>query len=440
MTYKEARVYLDKASKYGSVLGLDTIRGLLDELGNPQDDLEFIHIAGTNGKGSVLAYISTILSEAGIRTGRYISPSVNSYLEKIQTDGREIPEDVFTELVEEVKKAIARMETKGAAHPTVFEIETAIAFLYFKREACRIVVLETGLGGLLDATNIVKTTKMAVFSTISRDHTGILGDTLKEIAKTKAGIIKPGCVVVSAPQEAEVQAVLEERAALLHCPVIFAEPEELKLEKESWKEQRFSYKWLRHAQISLAGRFQIINAATAVEAADLFLQKEYKIPKEKREEIIRRGLENTRWPGRFTCIAEHPAVIVDGAHNEDAAIRLRETVEAYFPGKKLIFIMGVFKDKEYGKIAKIMAPLAKQIYTVELPDRQRSLAAEELKHVLELYCGRDCNVTVAGTPEHALESALDRADREDVILVFGSLSYLGRIMSECAKRNKGDKK
>ena len=226
MTYKEARVYLDEVSKYGSVLGLDTIRGLLRELGNPQDDLKFIHIAGTNGKGSVLAYTSTILSEAGYRTGRYVSPTVVSYLERIQIDGKWIPEDEFAELVEEVKKAIARMEARGEASPTVFEAETAVAFLYFREKRCDLVVLETGLGGLLDATNIVKNTELAVFASISRDHMGFLGETLEEIAANKAGIIKPGCTVVTSLQKPEVMAVLGGKARELKCGMEVVYPRE----------------------------------------------------------------------------------------------------------------------------------------------------------------------------------------------------------------------
>ena len=187
MTYKEARVYLDELSKYGSVLGLDTIRGLLRELGNPQDDLRFIHIAGTNGKGSVLAYTSTILSEAGYRVGRYVSPTVISYLERIQVDGVWISEQRFADITAQVRDAIARLEEADEPLPTVFEAETAIAFLYFKEMNCRMVVLEAGLGGALDATNIIKNTMCAVFSSISRDHIGIIGDTTEEIAQNKAG-------------------------------------------------------------------------------------------------------------------------------------------------------------------------------------------------------------------------------------------------------------
>ena len=212
VTYKEARVYLDEMSKYGSVLGLDTIRGLLRELGNPQDDLKFIHIAGTNGKGSVLAYTSMILSEAGYRIGRYVSPTVVSYLERIQVDGRWIPEEKFADLTERVRDAIARMEAAGEDSPTVFEAETAIAFLYYKEMECDLVVLEAGLGGELDATNIIKNTVCAVFTSISRDHIGGLGDTLEEIAENKAGIIQPGCVVVSAVQKPAVTQILKARA------------------------------------------------------------------------------------------------------------------------------------------------------------------------------------------------------------------------------------
>ena len=222
MTYKEARVYLDRVSKYGSVLGLGAIRKLLCELGNPETDLKFIHIAGTNGKGSVLAYTSTILSEAGYRVGRYISPTVVSYLERIQVDGRWISEDTFAGLTNMVQNAIARIEAAGDASPTVFEVETAIAFLYFREMNCDLVVLECGLGGAEDATNVIEQTLLAVFTPISRDHLGILGSTLEEIASVKAGIIKPGCTVVTAPQEPEVLQILKKQAGQFQCPLAAA--------------------------------------------------------------------------------------------------------------------------------------------------------------------------------------------------------------------------
>lgn len=430
MTYKEARVYLDKVSKYGSVLGLDTIRELLAELGNPQDDLTFIHIAGTNGKGSVLSFTSTILSEAGLRTGRYVSPVVVSYLEKIQVDGHWIPEEDFAELVEEVQKAIVRMETEGKASPTVFEIETAIAFLYFRNMHCDVVVLETGFGGELDATNIIRNTAVAAFTTISMDHMGILGDTLEEIARNKAGIIKPGCTVVSAHQVPEVRAIIETRASEGGCPILFAEPEKAEVTEESCLGQAFSYKAMENIRIRLAGTYQILNAVTAWEVIHAWNQ----ICKEKAvsEEAVRRGFEKAEWLGRFSCISENPVFIVDGAHNADAARRLRETVETYFPERKLIYIMGVFKDKEYEKIAEYMAPLASSIYTVNLPNRERTLDAEVLKRTVETACtGR---VQAVGDIEKAVELAWEEAGENDVILAFGSLSYLGKVMEYVQNR------
>lgn len=423
MTYKEARVYLDGVSKYGSVLGLDTVRGLLYELGDPQKELRFIHVAGTNGKGSVLAFISTILSEAGIRTGRYISPTVVSYLERIQIDGKWIPEAEFAELVEEIQKAIVRMEAKGLHGPTVFEIETAIAFLYFRKMQCGIVVLETGLGGKEDATNIVEHTLAAVFTPISRDHMGFLGETPEEIAEQKAGIIKPGCIVISAPQEPGAKMVLKERAAEQGCEIRFAEPEGAAVTQEDYRGQTFSYGGMRNLNIRMAGTYQIINAVTAWEAVRALGEAAgMQIP----EGAVRRGFEKARWPGRFTCLRESPVFLVDGAHNAAGARWLRNSVERYFQGRRLLFIMGVFRDKEYERIAQIMAPLAERIYTVDLPDATRTLPAEELKKAAEPYCsGR---VLAMGDIGRAVEEAMKDAGEEDVILAFGSLSYLGRVM------------
>ncbi|MGF0034572.1 bifunctional folylpolyglutamate synthase/dihydrofolate synthase [Bariatricus sp. SGI.154] len=429
MTYKEARVYLDKVSKYGSVLGLDTIRALLCELGNPQESLKFIHIAGTNGKGSVLAYTSTILSEAGYRTGRYVSPTVVSYLERIQVDGEWIPEDAFARLTEIVQKAIARMEAAGKPSPTVFEVETAIAFLYFRETNCDIVVLECGLGGELDATNIIENTVCAVFTSISRDHLGILGNTLEEIAQTKSGIIKPGCTVITTTQQPEVMQVLKDRAKRLSCPLFVADKQYATVSQEGFAGQTISYKDYEKFHCPLAGRYQLDNAVLALEIMRILPTLGYPLS----QESIRLGLEKTAWPGRFTCLMKKPLFFIDGAHNEDAARRLRESVETYFPGKRLIFIMGVFRDKEYEKIAAIMAPLAKSVYTVNLPDENRTLPAEELTRVMQHYCPGDVPVQSEQSIQGAVHHALSEAGSEDIILSFGSLSYLGQIMETVSK-------
>ncbi len=442
MTYKEARVYLDEMSKYGSVLGLDVVRELLAELGDPQEKLRFIHIAGTNGKGSVLALVSSVLSEAGFKTGRYTSPAVFSDLERMQIDGVWISKTEFAELIEEVQKAIVRMETRGISSPTVFEIETAVAFLYFCKKKCDYVVLETGLGGDLDATNVVANTEIAVFTTISRDHMGFLGDSLEEIAQKKAGIIKPGCVVVSAAQQPEVCRVLKEQAEHKECALVFARPEQAVLLEENYRELLFSYPFSNRNpgkeakddeesgrmqfRMGMTGCYQVDNAVTALEAVR-------RLPVSSA--AVRDGFARAEWPGRFTGIVQKPAFLIDGAHNVDAVKRLRESVERYFPGRQLFLIMGVFRDKEYRRMAEILAPLAKQIYTVNLPDQKRGLPAEELKEAFLPFCVGE--VQAAGNISAAVSLALQEAREEDVILACGSLSYLGKVKAEVKRMTDG---
>ncbi len=425
MTYKEARVYLDDVSKYGSVLGLGTIRKLLCELGSPQDDLKFIHIAGTNGKGSVLAYTSTILTKAGYRVGRYVSPTVISYLERIQVDGTWISEDAFARLTTIVHEAIARMESAGETLPTVFEIETAIAFLYFREQSCDLVVLECGLGGETDATNIIEHTLAAVFTSISRDHIGILGDTPEEIAAVKAGIIKPGCTVVTSVQQDSVMQVLRERAAQLDCPFLAAQPERLTILDDRYLGQILSYKEMDSFYCPLAGRHQAENAMTALETITALKALGYTIT----QDAVREGFQSTMWPGRFTCLRRDPLFFIDGAHNENAALRLRENLKNYFPGKRIHYIMGVFKDKDYEKIAGIMGPLASSVHTVDLPDEGRTLPAARLAAVMRKYCVPGALVLAEPDVETAVKHTLKAADKEDVILAFGSLSYLGRCLA-----------
>lgn len=446
MTYKEARVYLDHVSKYGSVLGLETIRGLLRELGNPQDDLKFIHIAGTNGKGSVLAYTSTILSEAGYKIGRYVSPTVVSYLERIQVDGEWISETEFAEITEIVRNAVARLEAAGEPAPTVFETETAMAFLYFRKKKCDLAVVEAGLGGALDATNIIHNTVCAAFASISRDHLGVIGNSLEEIAENKAGIIKPGCTVVSVQQKECVDKILEKQAQKLGCSYIRAEQQEAELIREDYRGITLSYKEFRRIHTAMAGRNQIGNAVTALEIIRVLRRLGYDIP----EEAVEQGMEQTVWPGRFSCIGDEPTFIIDGAHNEDAARKLRESVEMYFPGRRLLCIMGVFKDKEYDKMAQIMGPLASVIYPVALPDRKRGLPPEKLAEALKPYCpcvrapGRNTSAPAAQREAviQAVKTALAEAGKEDVILAFGSLSYLYQVKEayDEAVRKKRDER
>ena len=430
MLYEEARVYLDSVSKYGSVLGLDSIRNLLEELGNPQKELTFIHIAGTNGKGSILAYLSTILTEAGYRTGRYISPTVMEYLERFQIDGAFMEKEELAQFTCQVKEAAERLVEAGKPSPTVFEIETALAFLYFKQKKCEFVVLEAGLGGLLDATNVIENTKLCVFASVSMDHIGVLGNTLEEIARDKAGIIKSGSEVVTGRQQPCVSEVLEETARAKGCRITIAEPEKIRVLKQSLEVQKFSYGEFETMEIHLAGQHQIENAVTVLEAVRALRRQRVRIEKE----AVRKGLERTKWPGRLMVLRRHPLVIADGAHNEDAVKRLVENLDIYLKGKKVTAVLGVFKDKEYEKMIQLIAPYLDYVYTIDLPNKERTLEKERLCEILGKY---EIEAETAVHIEEALTLAKKRAGEDGTVLAFGSLSYLGeviRLEEETAER------
>lgn len=418
MNYKEARVYLDEVSKYGSVLGLESMRELLHRLGDPQNELKFIHISGTNGKGSVLAYLSTILSGAGYRTGRYISPTLFSYRERIQVDGEYIEKESLACHVTAIAAAAEDMQKAGLPSPTVFEIETALAFLYFKEKRCDIVTLEVGCGGLLDATNVITTTLMEVIASISMDHTDLLGDTLAKIAAQKAGIIKPDTMVVSAQQKSEAAQVIEDTCKEQHCTLQMVDESKISNVHYGAEGQTFSYKTWENVAISLAGSYQIKNAALALEGVEALRKLGYALS----DQQVREGLLHTAWRGRFTTLRRDPTVIIDGAHNPAAALELKESLERYFPGKTLYFVMGMFKDKDYAQVIDLTAPLARHIITVETPGNPRAMPARELAEAVGKV---NPSVEWADSVAHGVEKALAMARKEDAVIVFGSLSFLG---------------
>ena len=283
------------------------------------------------------------------------------------------------------------------------------------------VVLETGMGGLLDATNIVENTLAAVLTSVSMDHMQFLGDTPEKIAFQKAGIIKRGCRVVSAVQRKEVMEVIQAGAEAMGCPLQAVKPEMLSHVRYGLEKQSFDYGGLKKLELSLAGKYQIENAALAVETVEALREQGLSVS----EEALRLGLLRTQWPGRFTLIGKKPYFIVDGAHNEEAAVRLAESLEFYFTNKRVIYIMGVLKDKEYEKIIASTHALADQIITVTPPGNPRALPAYELaRAVAEVHC----DVTAADSLEEAVEMSRLLAGKEDVIVAFGSLSFLGRLM------------
>lgn len=432
MKYQEALDYMDSLKNYGIVPGLDSIRELCRRLGNPQDRLQFVHIAGTNGKGSVLAYVSTVLQCAGYRVGRYISPAIREYREQFQVNGRMITQKDLCELVEELRQTCDAMVAEGLPHPTTFEVETALGFQYFARKNCELVVLETGMGGKLDATNVIDNTLVAVLASISMDHMQYLGNTLAAIAEQKAGILKPGCRAVSMAQEQEAMEVVREQARQQQVPLVVADENRAKRVRYGLERQRFDYDGMKDLEIRLAGQYQICNAVLAIETCRALSAQGYEIS----QEALRQGLSETRWPGRFTVLGRKPLFVADGAHNEDAAKKLAQSIEFYFTNKRIIYIMGILKDKEYEKIIDLTAHYADQILTVAPPGNPRAMGSYELAQEVAKVHPR---VTAVDSLEEAVEISHLLAGREDVILAFGSLSYLGRLMEIMEEREKKKK-
>lgn len=448
MTYKEAIDFIEGSKRYGWVLGLGTITELTKRLNNPQDKLKIIHIAGTNGKGSTAAFITSILCAAKYRVGRFVSPAVFSYREILQISECKynspaadydidkqlvtsyISEEEIQEIVKRIKLVCEDMVKDGFPHPTTFEIETAMAFLYMEQKQVDFFVLETGMGGRLDATNVISRPICSVITSISFDHMQYLGDTLYKIATEKAGIIKPDSTVVTLRQNKEVLSALQRKADELNSEFVVADCDKAENIRYHINYTEFTYPHNEKSctyRICLLGKHQIQNAILAIETARIVRKSGYEI----KEEAIKEGLQIATWPGRFQQISKTPDIFIDGAHNEEAALRLRDSVETYFNNRRLIFMIGVFADKDYQNILHIMAPLADLIITLT-PDNPRALPSDKLALDAKKYC---CKVIDGENVRRALEIACNEAEENDVILAFGSLSFLGELTDALNSRN-----
>lgn len=478
MNDKEAWAYIQSVNPLGIVPGLDAVRQLLKELGNPQEDLKFVHIAGTNGKGSVGAYISYILAASGYRVGRYVSPAILNECEKIQTlepimkteehekSGNEIVQPFLIEKkavaehISKIRDVIEVMLEKGFPHPTAFEIETAMAFLELKERKCDVVVLETGMGGRLDATNIVTTVECSVVVSISMDHMAFLGNTLGKIAEEKAGIIKKRIPVISSPQKPEVEQVLRKKAEEKESELIFVDMNAAKnikhaldgidfmysptgnpcifMQKKRGRDISEAVKTYGKVHLPLLGSHQVENALTAMETVQVLKNKGYHITWQSMTE----GLRSTVWHGRFEVLKKQPLVVVDGAHNEGAAEKLAESIRRYilennFSGK-LIYVFGIFKDKEVEKVIKKTAGLPDIMLTVT-PDSPRGLSSDELQKKVEEFWGKTGKKGMAEDckhVKHGVKRALELAEEKDAIVIFGSLSLLHEIDDMAAFRGE----
>ena len=448
MTINETMEYLNSFAAWDpdaiasgeAVMGLDALAEVLSLLGNPQDQFRAIHIAGTNGKGSVAAFLQHILVESGYRTGMFTSPYLSRFTEEIRINAMEVSMEEVAQAATELRDAARELEERVNLRLTKFEAECAIAFLCFARGGCEVAVLETGLGGRLDATNVIKVPDLAVITGISIDHTQILGDTREAIALEKAGIIKRGGKVLLYPQVPEVREIFEktceEQKAELYDAVMpegetFFSLSETRfdlLPKSEKEEEIIGTGGFHDLCLHIAGHYQIYNAAMAVNAACLLAGAGYHIT----EESMRKGLSATSWPGRFEMMQTNPLVFVDGGHNAGGVEALTESLRQYFPGKKIIFVTGMLKDKDYEGMTDLVLPLAKCFFTLT-PSSSRALDAKKLAECLRK---KGAEATACESVEEAIEAALKHADRDDVICMFGSLYYIGKVRAYFAMKNQ----
>ena len=425
MDYRESRNYIEQAEKYAGPMNLDALRELMNRLGNVQEDLKIVHVAGTNGKGSVIAFLYSILQKAHLKTGRYTSPSVYSYREKMEADGHPVSREQFASIVTRIAGTTEEMVKDGFNHPTPFEIETAAAWLFFAEEKCDIVLMETGMGGIDDATNLISKPLLSVITSIGLDHTAWLGASVGEIARKKAGIIKAGCPVVTVQQPPEAMQVLLKACREKDSPLTVADQHRSETISLDTDGQVFRYRGCEY-RLPLMGAYQKDNAILSLEAA--WILKSLGLP--VTDSAVQQGLSQAAWPGRCQVLLQKPWVIVDGAHNPPGAMRLRETMEKVFPRKRFIVVMAVFSDKDHEKILEIMAPCVKKMYATETPGNKRSLPAEALCREAEQS---GIQAQAAGSPGEALLAAIREAKEEDVILCFGTLSFLGILEDTIVK-------
>lgn len=425
MDFLEAQNYLEKVrSQKGIVLGLDTMRHLMAKLNNPQDKVKFIQVAGTNGKGSTAAYLTSILSEAGIKVGRYTSPAVFSSTEQYFACGSCISESEYAKGVTAVAEAAASLDGET---PTAFEQETALAFWYFAKKGCELAILEAGLGGDMDATNIVTTTVCSIITSISMDHCRILGNKISEIAAHKAGIIKPGAPVICIEHKEDAMEPIRAAAKAADTPLYEVHRDEVRQIFSDKRESIVFFREFENLHLKMLGSYQPENAALAVQAASV-LSRSYPIEKKH----IYDGIEKTRWGGRFELHSGSPDIILDGAHNPDGIRRLRESVNQMFGAVPICYVCGVLADKDYEKEIEILFDRASNVFTVT-PPSPRAMKSTDLKAAIKKRFSQ-LKVTSFDS-EDGIEKAMEAAvSQNNPVVVCGTLTILARV-KEWMKRN-----
>lgn len=419
MTYTEAVSYVNSTNWKNESRGLQRMRSLMAALHNPEKKVRYVHIAGTNGKGSCAAMLSSIFQATGYKTGLYTSPHLVRENERMQIGGIPVPDDRFASLAEEVKHAADGIGVR----PTEFEMLTAMAFLYFAEEKVELAALEVGLGGRLDATNVLTDPALCVIMNIGLEHTEILGDTLEKIAGEKAGIIKDHVPVICHPGTPGVMEVFRQVAAEHDAPLAVADFPSLRTQSLGLSGQVLTYQDLTDVRLPLIGEHQAGNAAVAIEAS-----RKLGIP----DSSIRQGLERVRWPGRFEVLSKNPVFIADGAHNPQCARTLAAALDTVFPGQKVEFLLGVLQDKDYREMMDLLLPYARGFILLK-PDSPRALDSDVLAGYLRAHGAK---VRTAQSVNEALDLGFELADGTPLVLT-GSLYLLGEVRNGYLTSYKG---
>ncbi|SHH52909.1 dihydrofolate synthase / folylpolyglutamate synthase [Sporobacter termitidis DSM 10068] len=415
MGYEETLKYIHNVKWQGSKPGLERTKELLAKLGNPERALKFVHVAGTNGKGSTAAMIASVLQKAGYRTGLYTSPYILRFNERMQVNGEHIPDSDLEKLTDEIRPFADAMQDP----PTEFELITALAMKYFLYQKCDIVVLEVGMGGELDSTNVIDTPEVAVITAIGLDHMAELGSTLAAIASAKAGIIKAGGDVVIYGGEKDVEDVFEKKCAASHARLYRTDYGRLTIHGFDLDAVNFDFLPYKSIRLPLVGTYQPNNAALAVTALEVLRNKGYRIT----DGNIIDGLNHVYWPGRFEVLRRSPVFILDGAHNPHGIAATSESLKRHFGGRKLVFLIGVMADKDVGSMVTFITPLAKAFVTVT-PHNPRAMQAEKLAELLTAY---GLPVKACSTIEDGVAEAISAAGEDGVVVALGSLYFSGDI-------------
>ena len=415
MNAQEAISYIHSFFWKGSIPGLSRTQELLRRMGNPEKKLKFVHIAGTNGKGSTAAMTASILQKAGYRVGLYTSPYIYRFNERIQVNGAQIADEDVASVTEYVKQFAEAMDEK----PTEFELVTAIGFEYFARQNCDIVVLEVGMGGALDSTNVIPAPEVAVITNIGLDHTDYLGDTLEKIAENKAGIIKENGHAVIYRGTAGVEAVFETVCAERNVKLRKADFDGLSLKSHSLEGQVFDCGDRKDLFLPLLGDHQLHNAAVVLSVADTLIEKGWNIT----EQNICDGIRDVSWPGRFDIVGRNPLFIIDGGHNPQCIDALVTNIQDYLADRTIIALTGVLADKDYGEMYRPMMPYIREFVCITPPNPRKLEAAELAEHLRRVGAA----ATACETIPQGVQLAVEKAGKDGVVLCFGSLYTIGDI-------------